>query len=113
MAQSISIDRADGASGPSIAPYLSVIVTWPHRADRLADTLVRQLHARRLVGADTIVVSAEPIDEATASAFPEIRFITAPADYSPARMRTLGLKHASGDVVMLIDDLADETEVEA
>ena len=110
MPDSIDIVSADRESRGSPAPHASVVIVWPDPAVRLEHALLRRMHSDKLAGLDTIVVTAAPVDEALAAAFPSIRFIAAPADYSTARMRALGLRHAAGDVVTLISGLDDEME---
>lgn len=110
MPDHIDIVRAERTSRASPAPHASVVIVWPDPALPLEHALIRHMYRENLADVDTVVVTAAPVDEALAAAFPMVRFIAAPADYSTARMRSLGLRHAAGDVVTLISGLDDDVE---
>lgn len=94
--------RSDPTAGPA-APRVSLVITWPDESARLEEMLAQRL-PHGLSAADTIVVTGLPVDEQLVAAYPNVRFIVAPADCSPARMRALGLRQATGDVVLLLGE---------
>lgn len=101
------------AKPPAVAPRVSVIVAWPHSADALREMLMKHASRSSAQTPDMIVVTSTRLDHALIADFPDVRFVPAPADATAARMRKLGMREASGDVVMLIDadDIADENGV--
>lgn len=102
----------DGARLDAAAPRVSVVVAWPEDPELLDAALLARV-PRAGPSVDTIVVTALPVSERVASAFPDIRFIVAPADSTISHMRMLGTRHAAGDVVLLVDDLVDDLTDEA
>lgn len=113
------IDQTDrphshiGAAPASTKPRVSVVITWPHEADRLGEILRRRLPQRERSDFDMIVVTTTRAADDVAESCPDIRFITAAADSSVGRMRTLGVQNAMGNIVMLIDNLFDDDLVDA
>ena len=97
---------------PEVMPRVSVVITWPHSAESLREMLKARAGRERARTPDTVVVTTACVDRAISATFPDIHFVIAPADATTARMRRIGLQHATGDVVMLMDAdrdaLADE-----
>jgi len=89
-------------------PRVSIVITWRYDAAHLGDMLRLQLPRRAASsGLDMIVVTAQPPAPDVAETFSDLRFITAAATDSVERMRTLGMQHALGDIVMLVDGTVD------
>jgi hypothetical protein len=113
------IDRIDtpysriGTASARAKPRVSVVITWPHDSGHLGDILRRRLPQRERSDFDMIVVTTTRATDDVAESCPDIRFITAAADSSVGRMRSLGMQHAMGNIVMMIDNIFDEDLVAA
>jgi len=86
-----------------VVPRISVVITWPHSAESLREMLRARAGRGGAWTPDTIVVTTACVDRAISAAFPDIRFVIAPADAGAGRMRRIGIQEAIGDVVMLMD----------
>ena len=92
---------------PEVVPRVSVVITWPHSAESLREMLSVRAVRSGARTPDTVVVTTACVDRSIAAAFPDIRFVVAPADASAGRMRRIGIAEATGDVVMLMDGLEE------
>jgi hypothetical protein len=88
----------------SATPRVSVVITWLHGSASLEDMLRLQLTQHDpSADLDLIVVTPGPPGEDVVRSFPDLRFITTAADTPLSRMRSIGVQHALGDIVMLVD----------
>lgn len=96
-----------------VSPRVSIVITWRRDVAVLGDALRVQLSRRRPVrDVDLIVVTTETPDGETIDSFSDVRFITASADASVERLRRIGMEHAHGDIVMLLDGTIDGDLIE-
>lgn len=94
-------------------PRVSIVVTWRRDLESLSDMLNARLPRRDPAEAvDFIVVTSEPIALEVHQAYPGVRFINADATASPEDMRVVGMRHAYGDIVLLLDGEVDDAIVE-
>jgi hypothetical protein len=94
-------------------PRVSIVVTWRRDLEELADMLNARLpHRDPGDSVDFIVVTLEPLPDETHQTYPALRFITAEPDASIEEMRVLGMRHAFGDIVLLLDGEVDDATIE-
>lgn len=94
-------------------PRVSIVVTWRRDLESLSDMLNARLPRRDPAEAvDFIVVTAEPTSHEVHQAYPAVRFIAVEPQSSLEDMRVIGMRHAFGDIVLLLDGEVDDAIVE-
>jgi len=94
-------------------PRLSLVITWQGNEEYLGALLSRRLGTIQARDVDVVVVTRQLVTNAVADVCRGVRFLVAPADVTTSRMREIGARQASGDVVMMVDDLADDASLDA
>jgi hypothetical protein len=88
---------------PKDGPTLSIILVTRRTRAELNDGLPSLVLACSQLGAELIIVAADG-RPANRSINRHVRFVVASADATVSQLRALAMQHATGDIVMLLDE---------
>lgn len=89
---------------PKDGPTLSVVLATQRTRSDLGDALPPLAVLCAQLGAELLVVGADPLVPLSRPASRHVRYVSAPAEMSTSQMRELAMSQCTGDIVVLLDD---------